>query len=203
MSALDDYVLTTELDAVNILLGTIGEQPVSSLTEAGLTDVAVAKTVIAEQSRRLQAKGWDFNTDINYDLAQDVNNKVPIPVNALRIDTSDGSNLVQRAGFFWDRVNNTFVLTSAVKANIVRYLPFEDMPESARYYVALKAARIFQKRMLGDDSLEVFTEKDEFEAKSDFHDSEQSSAGRNMLREHEIFEMTRGGRQSDGAIDIV
>jgi hypothetical protein len=194
MAALDSYVLTTELDAVNICLHTIGEQPVSTLIATGLSDVAIAKTVVAEQNRRFQAKGWDFNTDLDYALALDLNNKCPVPPNALRIDTSRVHNLVQRAGFFWDRDDNTFTLTNTVYADIVRYLPYEDMPESARYYVALKAARIFQKRMLGDDSIEVFTEKDEFEAKADFHDSEQSSANRGMLRDPEMSNMLRAGR---------
>jgi len=196
MAALDEFVLTTELDAVNVLLHTIGEQPVSSLDSAGLTDVAIAKTVLAEQNRRIQAKGWDFNTDLNYALALDLNSMAIKPTNALRIDTTDGSPLVERKGKLWDRSKNTFVLANAPKVNIVRYFAFEEIPESARYYITLKAARVFQKRILGDDSVEVFTEKDEFEAKADFMDSEQSSAGRNMLKEAELFGMVRGGRNT-------
>jgi hypothetical protein len=74
-----DLVLTTELDAVNTMLYTIGEQPVSSLAESGLADVAIAKTILTEQSRRFQAKGWDFNTDKDYALAVDINSKIPVP----------------------------------------------------------------------------------------------------------------------------
>ena len=199
MSALDSYVLTTELDAVNIMLFSIGEAPVSVLTEAGLADVAIAKVMLAETNRRVQAKGWDFNTDLNYDLALNADSKVAIPTNALRIDTSYGKPLVQRAGFFWDRQNNTFILDGAVKADIVRYLPFEDLPESARYFIAVKAARVFQKKMLGDDSIEVFTGKEEADAKADMEDAEQSSAGRNVLNTNEIRQMTRVGRDTGSA----
>ncbi len=194
MAALDEYVLTTEKDAVNIMLYTIGEQPISSLAESGLTDVAIAKTILAEQNRRFQAKGWDFNTDKDYALALSVANKIAVPANALRIDPSRGATGVQRAGFMWDRANNTFIWSDTMYCDIVRYLPLESMPESARHYVSLKAARIFQKRIQGDDSLETFTEKDEFEAKADFHDSEQSSADRNMLNTAEIHIMTTLGR---------
>jgi hypothetical protein len=189
-----DLVLTTELDAVNTMLYTIGEQPVSSLAESGLADVAIAKTILTEQNRRFQAKGWDFNTDKDYALAVDINSKIPVPTNALRIDPSRGAQAVQRAGFMWDRVNNAWTWENTMYCDIVRFLEFTDMPESARYYVTLKAARVFQKRIQGDEGLETFTEKDEFEAKSDFHDSEQSSADRNMLNTPEIFAMTRVGR---------
>jgi len=194
MAALDSFVLTTELDAVNIMLHTIGEQPVSVLAEAGLTDVAIAKTILAEQNRRIQAKGWDFNTDLDYALALDSDNKAPVPTNALRIDTTR-QDYVQRAGFLWDRRNNTFVLADgSVHCDIVRYLPFTDIPESARYYIALKAARVFQRKVQGDDAVEVFTEKDEFEAKTDFEDADQSSSDANMLQDPELNAMTRAGR---------
>jgi len=194
MAALDDFVLSTELDAVNVMLFTIGEQPVSSLAESGLADVAIAKVILAEQNRRIQAKGWDFNTDLDFALAKDVNNKIPVPPNALRIDPSRGATAVQRAGFMWDRTNNTQIWDNQMFCDIVRYFPFTDLPQSARYYITLKSARVFQKRIQGDDSLETFTEKDEFEAKTDFHDAEQSSADRNMLKTSEIHGMVHAGR---------
>jgi hypothetical protein len=198
MAHLDSYVLTNELDALNILLYTIGEAPVTSADESGLSDVAIAKHILAEESRRVQAKGFDFNTDLDYALALDINSKCPIPVNALRIDNVDGKMLVQRGGFFWDRKGNTYVLSQAVRADIVRYLPFTDLPESARYYITLKAARVFQRRLLGDDATEVFTEKDESESRADMEDAQMSSRDTNMLNGPEIGFMVRGGRNSGG-----
>jgi hypothetical protein len=198
MAHLDDYVLTTVLDALNIMLYTIGEAPVTSTEESGLSDVAIAKHILAEESRRVQAKGYDFNTDLDYDLALDVDSKCPIPPNALRIDNVDGKMLVQRNGFFWDRAENTYILSQAVRADIVRYFPFESLPESARYYITLKSARVFQRRMLGDDSTEVFTEKDESESRADMEDAQMSSRDTNMLNGPEIGFMVRGGRRSGG-----
>lgn len=203
MAALNSLVASTELDAVNIMLGTIGEAPVSSLSDTGLTDVAIAKTILAEQNRAFQAMGWDFNTDLDYQLALDLDSKCPIPSNAMRIDTTHGEFYVERAGFFWDRQNNTFVLTDAPYCDIVRYFAFEDMPESARYYVTVVAARIFQKRMLGDDSLEVFTEKEESKARANFEDSEQSSADRNMLKDPATHDMVYGGRANTHSVGIL
>lgn len=40
-------------------------------------------------------------------------------------------------------------------------LDFEDLPEIARYYITLRAARRFQKHVVGDPNLDVFTREDE------------------------------------------
>ena len=51
----------TELEAVNILLTTIGEAPVNTLTGNQVTDVTVATQVLLEISREIQSQGWHFN----------------------------------------------------------------------------------------------------------------------------------------------
>jgi hypothetical protein len=53
----------TELEAVNVLLTTIGEAPVNTLTGNQVTDVTVAKQVLLEISREIQSQGWHFNTE--------------------------------------------------------------------------------------------------------------------------------------------
>jgi hypothetical protein len=61
--------LTTELDAVNLMLSTIGEAPINDLSASGLGDVAAAKTRLALTSRSIQTAGWHFNTEIDYELS--------------------------------------------------------------------------------------------------------------------------------------
>ena len=53
----------TELEAVNILLTTIGEAPVNTLTGNQVTDVSIANQVLNEVSREVQSQGWHFNTE--------------------------------------------------------------------------------------------------------------------------------------------
>ncbi len=159
--------------------------------------MSIAKTILTEQSRRIQAKGWNFNTDYDYQLALAVDNTVTIPADALRIDYQDASkDYVWRAGKLYDRYNQSFDLSDAgaPKCTIVRFYPFEDLPESARYYIALKSARIFQKRILGDDSLDAFTQADEMEARADFEEDVGESANRNMLNDAETYGMVRASR---------
>ena len=61
----------TELEAVNALLTSIEESPVSSLTTTTTTDVNLAKTKLSEINRRVQKEGWHFNTDYDVTLSLD------------------------------------------------------------------------------------------------------------------------------------
>lgn len=200
MSALDDLVPTTELDAVNLMLATIGETPVSTLVVSGLTDVSIAKTTLAEQNRAVQKRGWDFNTDRDYQLALDLDSKIEVPPNALQIDAEDKSrDVVYRGGFMYDRDKNQFTFDNALKFKIIRYFSFEDLPEAARYYIAIRAARIFQKRILGDDTVDVFTAEQEVDAKIDLEDADSETADRNMMNDPELHSFVRAGRDPRSA----
>ena len=53
----------TELDAVNAMLLSIGQAPVSTLSVTGLKDVSFAQYILHSVSREVQLKGWEFNTD--------------------------------------------------------------------------------------------------------------------------------------------
>ena len=52
----------TELEAVNVLLTTIGEQPINSFWNQ-TTDVTIARQVLNEVNREVQSQGWHFNTE--------------------------------------------------------------------------------------------------------------------------------------------
>ena len=54
---------TTQLDAVNTMLMTIGESPVSSLTGSVGVDVVEAKQTLNTVMKAVQTGGWVFNTE--------------------------------------------------------------------------------------------------------------------------------------------
>lgn len=173
----------TELDAVNIMLSVIGEAPVNSLEVSGLSDVAVAKSILMESSRAVQELGWHFNTEENYELAADGDGSVALPANLLRVDVSpgEGLDLVQRGNRLYDRENHTFNIGRNVKCTIVIGLPFQELPSAARYYITVKAARMFQKRILGSELIERFTQEDETRAFLALRDSDTDVADYNLL----------------------
>ena len=69
---------TTELEAVNTMLSTIGEAPVNSLTGSLPTDASMAKNILNEVNREVQSGGWKFNTSYKSTLSRDTNNKIPV-----------------------------------------------------------------------------------------------------------------------------
>jgi len=157
----------TELEAVNTMLVTIGEQPVSSLDNlAGLQDASIAKQILSNISRAVQSKGWVFNLDLQVTYTPDANGEIVLGSNVLRIDTtskvrSSTKDIVERGGKLYDRENNTSVFTDSVKIDRVIVLNFDDLPEAARRYIAARSARVFHDRVVGSGELHRFFQEDE------------------------------------------
>lgn len=171
---------TTKLEAVNTMLTAIGETPVNSLT-SGLVDAATALTILEDTSRAVQAKGWHFNKEDKYEIVPTAAGEIVLPANCLKVDgasvLSNGDlDLIQRGQRLYDRKNHTFNIGQAVKVDMVVLLDFEELPEAARNYVTIRAARIFQDRTVGSDTLHGFQERDEMNAWIELLDMELDTA---------------------------
>lgn len=165
--------LTSELDAVNEMLGAIGELPVSEVLDAGNTDVAVAVRTLRGISREVQSKGLWFNTDEDFQFTLNAEGRIPLPAQILSIRPVRGPRmprLSHRAGYLYDLSGATDVFSGAPVARVVWLYDFELLPETARRYIAIRAARIFQKNQLGSEALNGFTEQHENEAFMLFQD---------------------------------
>ena len=77
---------------------------------------------------------------------------------------SSDTDLVQRGMKMYDRIKNTYAIGVSVKVDMVVLLDFEEMPETARRYISIKAARVLQDRLLGSESLHSFNARDELAA---------------------------------------
>ena len=62
---------TTLLNAVNILLENIGEQPINSLETEQIMDARVAERTLLEFHKEGQLKGWHWNTEFNFPFTND------------------------------------------------------------------------------------------------------------------------------------
>lgn len=178
---------TTELEAVNIMLAAIQEAPVSTLAEDTLEDAQIALSMLRQVTKEVQTKSYHFNTDYDYPLTVDANNKIPIPNTAAFVDPepSEDRDLVNRGGFFWDRENKTFTFApgTTVKCRIVWMLDYEDLPMAFRTYVAMEAANRFGKYQMGDEATSKFTEEDLARALSVATADDLRRADLNMLRD--------------------
>jgi len=177
---------TTELQAINIMLSTIGEAPVNSITGTTTVDVSVAKNILDETSMSIQSQGWHFNTHHKYtSLSLDGDNKVPLPSNCVKADASSNYRYLDytiRNGYLYDLTNHTDVFTSApAEVDLVLVQQFEQLPEYARQYITLKAARRFAARYIGDKAIIDLIAADENEALMSFHQADSQEADVNML----------------------
>lgn len=178
---------TTELEAINIMLSTIGESPINSMAEISLVvDAVTARQVLKEISLNVQEEGWHFNTERNILLAPDLLNKeIAVPNNCLQCDTTGRDvdrDVAVRGDRLYDRDNHTYFFDGdGVYVDMVLFLDFEELPQAARHYITIRAARVFQQRVVGSETLGAFTEKDEQRARAVLRKFESNTADHNIL----------------------
>jgi hypothetical protein len=190
MSANSNLVPTTELEAVNLCLAAIGEAPVASLNVTGLSDVSLATQKVREASRAFQTTGWAFNKDTELLTVRNGSGHLVQPADALHFDISRSEHRhgVIRGGKLWDTDNHTFVWDRDMKCDMIRFLPFDDLPEAARHYLAVRAARMFARGALGASDIERFTADDESRAWAAFRRVENRRADYNVFRNNPLLD---------------
>jgi len=164
---------TSELEAVNTILSTIGEAPLNSLTGSLPVDGTIAKNVLSEVAREVQSVAWNYNTHINVTLTRNTDNKIPLATNVVRVEIdprkySKGDyNIVQRDTFLYNLAKNEETFDKDFEnATVVYLLPFNEIPEQAKRYITIRSARIFHDRTLGANTLHKFSQEDETKALS-------------------------------------
>jgi len=179
---------TSELEAVNILLQAIGESPISDLSDGSVVDAVLAKQILSEVSRAVQVRGYHFNTELKFPLVPSVYEKeVAVPTNCLRVVTvypTDGIDAVHRGSRLYNRTTHSYQFESTVYVDMVVLLPFDELPESARYYITVRAARVFQARTVGSEVLYKFTAQDESMAKAAFTKAEGATGKHNIFNNY-------------------
>jgi hypothetical protein len=179
--------MTSELDAVNIMLGTIGESPINSLDAAtGVVDAVTARAILSEVSVQVQEEGWHFNTEYEFELTPALGtNEIYIAANTIEVDASaydrNDIDVAIRGNRLYDRKNKTYQFEQSIKADLTILLEFNELPQAARHYITVRAARVFQQRVVGSDTLGSFTEKDEARALRSMRRYESKTADYNIL----------------------
>lgn len=175
----------SKLEAVNLMLSNIGESPVSTLVGAdGDAFVATAIVVLDETARAVQNNVWEFNRDVNYPMVPDGSGNINITADMLNVDTSARSSaydVTTRASKLYNKTAQTFVFTETIYCTVVWEFAFEDVPQYARQYIAVRAARVFARRMLGDVTGQQLTVEDEARAEANAKRAELKTADRNIM----------------------
>ena len=174
---------TTQLEAVNSMLGHIGESPVNSISDTSAVPVSVSVAIAAlnEVSKDVQSEGWHFNTETDVKYSP-VGGAITVPADIIQFDPIDTSlDIVQRGATLFDRKNNTTTFTSDLTVNQMRLLDWDSLPEVARRYITLKASRVFQGRIIGSRELESLIARDEYVARANLLEADGSTSDRTIF----------------------
>ncbi|RVP50016.1 phage tail protein [Sinorhizobium medicae] len=174
----------TELEAINEILATGSDSPISTLEENTVIDASLAMNTLRATSVEVQTRGWNFNTEDSLKITPDQEGAIRLPRNTLKVDTvgeSAGINGVQRGLRLYNKTDKTYTFASPVTVDLVLGLDFEELPSTARLYITIRAARKYQDRYFGDQSTHSYTSQDELTAQSVMMAEELESTDPNML----------------------
>ena len=159
-----------ELPAVNEILASVGQAPVTTLDQTN-PDVAIAYDILINTSREVQAEGWSFNTEEYYELTPNSAGEVVIPNNVLQLDVHEEKHnthdAIRRNGKLYDKWNHTFEITDdaneEIKVDIVWLFDWIDLPGPVQDYIVARAASTVSSRIVGDpQQYQILKQKEVF-----------------------------------------
>ena len=158
--------LDTELSAVNSILGSIGQSPVTSLASVNSNDqlefvnpeIAYIFNLLREVNVDVQNEGWSFNTEYHVTYSPDTNGYFVIPPTVIRFDVHDNQNIkttdvVKRNGRLYDKYNHTDVFTADLDLDVVTLYEFSDLPSVFQRYITYRAAGRAAAQLVGNPQL--------------------------------------------------
>ena len=158
---------TEELPAVNQILQSCGQAPVTTLDQTN-PDVAIAYQTLQEVSREVQAEGWTFNKEYHYDMTPDVNNEILIPNNVLQIDLTENSanmdkDVIRRNGKLYDKAIIPIRLLKKLRCDITWLFDWIDLPTPIADFITARTASIVSSRIVGDgNQYQILQQKEVF-----------------------------------------
>ena len=160
-----------ELPAVNQILASVGQAPVTTLDQTN-PDVAIAYDTLTSVSREVQAEGWTFNREVYVKFTPDSDDQIVIPNNILQIDLNDEVDnqyeAVRRSGKLYEKINHTYTWDSTkwsdgVRCDVVYYFDWVYLPIPIQDYIIARAAAIVSSRIVGDaQQYQILSQKEQW-----------------------------------------
>ena len=88
-----------ELRAVNQVLASIGQAPVTTLVDQTNPDVAIVSNTLDQVSREVQSEGWTFNKEFNYSITPNINDEIDWPADVLQTDISNDPSYYNKMNY--------------------------------------------------------------------------------------------------------
>lgn len=175
----------TKLQAVNVCLSAMGEPKINSLDDAAI-DAQMAIDIVDETTLSVQTTGWHWNTE-KHTLSPSTDGYIYVPENTIAVDTIEsdyGVDVVQRGLRLFNRETSSFIFNKPLTVSLIVCLDYDDVPMAAKQFISIRAARIFQQRALGSDTLYKFDGADETRAWAVLMQAEAESQDANVLRDN-------------------
>jgi len=176
----------TELSAVNSILGSIGQAPLTTLDMTN-PEVGYVYNILTEARIDTLNEGWVFNREEEVTLSPDITTKyITFPADALRVDLSNNHHdrtmsLVKREGKLYDKVQKKFTFDTAIKADIVRIYDFEDIPSVFQRYVTYRASTRAATQLVSNPQLVSLLAQQEAMARAACMEYECNQGDHNIL----------------------
>ena len=153
----------SELKAVNEILASVGQAPVTSLDQTN-PDVALCYMTLTDVSRQTQAEGWTYNKEYEYPIQVNQNKNVVIPPNVLQMDLSTSNTFYgscdtvirskEGQKLLYDRTKHTYEFeVDTIQADIVWYFDWIDLPIPIQDYIVARSSTIVSQRLITDMNL--------------------------------------------------
>ena len=157
---------TEELPAVNEILASVGQAPVTTLDQTN-PDVAIAYNTLLQVSREVQAEGWTFNTEIAVPFTPDgTTEEVDVANNILQLDLTKDAAYYDKDPVIRTKTGSTQRKlydknkdprsdawkwgTDDIKCDVVYNFDWVVLPVPIQDYIVARAAAIVSSRIVGD-----------------------------------------------------
>ena len=174
---------STELDAVNEILSSVGSSPVNSLEDDANVDVLNAVRILKAVSQEIQSRGYSFNTLTSVTLKPDsFTNKVAYGRDFLRA-VSTSYKFVSREGYFYDLDSGNLEFPEGITLDEL----VKELPQVFRKYITVRASRVFQMRYLTSADIDSHLQLEESAAYADIVDYELTDGNYNILNDDQFI----------------
>ena len=163
MSNLTDAQLASRLPAVNLILASCGQAPVTTLLDQTNPEVTIVNDTLSQVSKEVQSEGWTFNTEDHSHIEPDTNDHILIADNQLQVklNSETPANFNVEAAIrrdindglkkLYNKTDHKFEWTATeVICDIVYEYEWRDLPIPIQNYVTSRAAAITSSKIIGD-----------------------------------------------------
>ena len=168
--------IDTELSAVNAILGSIGQSPVSAIDFEN-PEISYIYNILKETNQDVQTEGWMFNKEHHVKYTNKIGDKFIIDADIIQIDNEDEwdrtRDFVRRKDSdgvwkLYDRVNHTFEYPDDdyFYVDVIRLLPFIDIPSAFQRYIIYRASGRAAVQLVANPQLQKMLSTFEVQARA-------------------------------------